>query len=131
MPDELAFTVNYFPNVVQLEVVPKLSFFADFDDDGDVDMTDREIWVHARNLNQLGDATGDSISDAADWVVWRKEFGSHSGMGGSPEPDGQSATVPEPGMWACLASLALGLTLRRRLRDAERGLRGRNVTRRA
>ena len=45
---------------MQLEVVNKEFFAADFDDDGDVDLTDYAIWKGAFNLNQLGDATGDN-----------------------------------------------------------------------
>jgi hypothetical protein len=94
MPAGLTFHVNYLPTLVQLQVVNKPFFAADFDGDGDVDMTDYEIWRHAFNLNQLGDATGDNISDARDYVVWRKQFGSHPGAGSGAGIEG--ASVPEP-----------------------------------
>ena len=81
MPAGLAFHINYLANAVQLEVVNKDFFEADFDDDGDVDQTDYAIWKGAFNLNQLGDATGDNDSDAADYTVWRDQLGSVSGSG--------------------------------------------------
>jgi hypothetical protein len=108
MPANRAFYVNYLANAVQLTVVNKPIFAADFDDDGDVDFTDLAIWKAAFNLNQLGDATGDNISDLRDWTIWRDQFGSKPGPPGS--------LVPEPG--ACGTLLALcGLgALRRRAR---------------
>jgi hypothetical protein len=70
---------------------------ADFDDDGDVDLTDYAIWKGAFGLNQLGDATGDNISDAADYTVWRDTFGSVSGGGGAGAfADLGITSVPEP-----------------------------------
>jgi len=94
MPAGLTFHINYLGTAVQLQVVAKPNFEADFDDDGDVDSTDYEIWRHAFQLNQLGDATGDNISDAADYVLWRKQLGSHPGAGSGSLADG--AAVPEP-----------------------------------
>src|SRR5262249_50727636 len=74
MTANLAFYVNYLPNAVQLQVVNKPSFAADFDDDGDVDYTDLAIWKAAYHLNQLGDATGDNITDNRDWTIWRDQL---------------------------------------------------------
>jgi hypothetical protein len=104
-PAGLTVHVNYTPTFVQLQVVAKSIFPADFDDDGDVDMTDYQIWQHAYQLNQLGDANGDNQSNAADYVIWRKEFGSHSGAGSGVTGLG-GAQVPEP---ATLGLLALGI----------------------
>lgn len=94
MPAGLTFHINYLPTFVQLQVVAKPIFSADFDDDGDVDMTDYSIWRHAFKLNQLGDADGDNDSDGADYVMWRDQFGSHPGAGAGAGFDG--AAVPEP-----------------------------------
>ena len=105
MPAGLTFHVNYTPSLVQLQVVNKPLFSADFDDDGDVDSTDYQIWKHAFQLNQLGDATGDNISDTRDWVVWRKQLGSHPGAGsGSGLGDVDGANVPEPGTMGLLVA---------------------------
>jgi hypothetical protein len=105
MPAGLTFHINYLPTLVQLQVVNKPLFDADFDDDGDVDMTDYQIWRHAFQLNQLGDATGDNISDARDYVIWRKQFGSHPGAGSAADGLG-GASVPEP---ATIGLLAIGI----------------------
>lgn len=110
-PAGLAVHVNYLPTLVQLQVVNKPSFSADFDDDGDVDNTDYQIWRHAFHLNQLGDANGDNISDASDYVVWRDQFGSKPGAGAAAGTFSGSA-VPEPAaatlvLLACLTPLPL------------------------
>jgi hypothetical protein len=112
MPAGLTFHVTYLPTLVQLQVVNKPFFAADFDHDGDVDMTDYNIWRAAFNLNQLGDATGDNISDARDYVIWRKEFGSHPGAGSAADGLG-GANVPEPGTASLLALLMMGFVWRR------------------
>ena len=114
MPDGLAFRINYLSNAVQLEVVNKEFFEADFDEDGDVDYTDYAIWKGAYDLNQLGDATGDNISDAADYTIWRNQLGSVSGGAGSGAAfDFGPAAVPEPGAAAILAvALAIFASVR-------------------
>jgi hypothetical protein len=113
MPAGLTFHVNYSATTVQLQVVNKPSFSADFDDDGDVDSTDYQIWRHAYNLNQLGDANGDNLSDARDYVLWRKQFGSHAGAGA-----GAASAVPEPGTAMLVFAAAAACLLLRRGRIA-------------
>ncbi|HMO86550.1 MAG TPA: PEP-CTERM sorting domain-containing protein, partial [Lacipirellulaceae bacterium] len=109
-PLGLTVKVNYLPTLVQLEVVNAPLFAADFDKDGDVDATDLAIWRGAYNLNQLGDATGDSRSDGADFLIWQRQLGSH------PVVAAQSA-VPEPGtLWLALLGTALAAGGRRRVR---------------
>jgi hypothetical protein len=91
MPAGLAFHVEYLANAVQLQVVNKPIFSADFDEDGDVDATDLAIWRGAFNLNQLGDADGENDSDGEDFLLWQQQFGSIPGAGAS-----LGAAVPEP-----------------------------------
>ncbi len=109
MPAGLAFHINYLANAVQLQVVTKPIYAADFDDDGDVDLTDYNIWKGAFNLNQLGDANGDNISDASDWTIWRDTLGS---VPGAAVVNG--AAVPElsAGFMAVIMAAAF-LSLRR------------------
>jgi hypothetical protein len=108
MPDGLTFKLNYLDNGVELEVVLKEFFEADFDEDGDVDFTDFAIWKGAFNLNQLGDATGDNISNAADYTIWRDQLGSKSdgipGSGSLSLADLGTAAVPEPGTLVLLVA---------------------------
>jgi autotransporter-associated beta strand protein len=111
MPAGLTFHVEYLANAVQLQVVTKPIFSADFDEDGDVDWTDLAIWQGAYDLNQLGDANGDNITDNRDWVLWRDQFGS------MPRPFGGS-TVPEPGACSLLMAVCGLGALRRRTRRA-------------
>jgi hypothetical protein len=96
---------------VQLQVVNKALFSADFDDDGDVDSTDYAIWRHAFGLNQLGDANGDNLTDARDYVLWRKQLGSHSGAGSGAA---LGAAVPEPGTAVLMFVAALACVPARR-----------------
>jgi hypothetical protein len=97
-------------------VVNKTFFEADFDEDGDVDLSDYVMWKNAFGLNQLGDANGDDISDAADYTVWRDQLGSVSGGGaGSVLGLGEGA-VPEPSLCAILVVVA-GVLLRLRVRS--------------
>jgi len=105
MPAGLAFHLNYLNNAVQLEVVNKTIYAADFDDDGDVDLTDFAIWKGAFGLNQLGDANGDNISDAADYSIWRDQLGSVSGGAGSGGFG--LAAVPEPASATILCGLLI------------------------
>ena len=113
MPAGLAFHVNYLLNAVQLQVVNKPSFSADFDDDGDVDATDLSIWKNAFGLNQLGDANGDNISDGSDFLIWQRQLGSAPAVAIASSA---AAPVPEPAagwlaLWA--ASLAFNCCRRR------------------
>jgi hypothetical protein len=115
VPAGLAFRVTYLPNAVQLQVVNKPIFTADFDDDGDVDATDLTIWRGAYNLNQLGDADGDNDSDGNDFLIWQRQFGSKPAVaaGGATQ-----APVPEPAavalaLAACVCCLAARRTEQR------------------
>ncbi len=97
MPAGLTFHLNYLANAVQLQVVSTPFFSADFDHDGDVDQTDYAIWKGAFNLNQLGDANGDGLSNAADYTLWRNQLGSSPGAGsGGLSLDRNLSAVPEP-----------------------------------
>jgi hypothetical protein len=113
MPAGLAFHIAYLGNAVQLQVVNKPIFSADFDDDGDVDATDYAIWRGAFNLNHLGDANGDNQSNAADYVLWRDQFGSVPGAGAGV---GTNVAVPEPTALAFVAVAALCVIPRRHRR---------------
>jgi hypothetical protein len=110
MPPGLAFKINYLANAVQLQVVNEPFFSADFDDDGDVDPTDLQIWKGAYHLNQLGDADGDNDSDGADFLKWQQQLGS------KPTAVAASAAVPEPASLAgaVVACLAWAAVRRRR-----------------
>ncbi|WP_428307674.1 beta strand repeat-containing protein [Lacipirellula sp.] len=111
MPAGLAFHLNYLGNAVQLQVVNKPIFSADFDEDGDVDSTDLAIWKNAFNLNQLGDADGDNDSDGADFLVWQQQFGGKPAVAVSTPA---AAAVPEPSGFALLAFAAAGIAAARR-----------------
>lgn len=104
-PENLAVKVNYLPTIVQLEVVNKQFFAADFDRDGDVDASDYLVWRNAFNLNQLGDANGDNVSDASDYTLWRDQLGSVSGGAGSGGL--ANFAVPEPASSVVIAFLLM------------------------
>jgi hypothetical protein len=112
MPNGLAFKINYLANAVQLQVVNEPIFSADFDDDGDVDLTDLATWKGAFHLNQLGDADGDNDSDASDFLKWQQQLGS------KPTTVAAGTNVPEPNSAALAAAAGLFLTaLARRRRE--------------
>ena len=75
---------------------------ADFDEDGDVDNDDLDIWQTAYGDTALGDANGDGRSDRLDLLVWQGQFG----LGLTPLA-GIVAAVPEPAtiLLLCLGSL--------------------------
>ena len=106
MPAGLAFHLNYLSNAVQMEVVNKPIFSADFDEDGDVDATDLAIWDNAFNLNQLGDADGDNDSDGNDFLLWQRQFGSVPAVAAAQPAAG---TVPEPSGALLVLLAAIGL----------------------
>jgi uncharacterized protein (TIGR03382 family) len=109
MPAGLTFRVNYLDNGVQLEVVNKPFFSADFDEDGDVDPKDYDRWVDAFDLNQLGDADGDNDSDGFDFLLWQQQFGSIPAVAAAD-------VVPEPatGLMAAAVLTAFAASGRRR-----------------
>lgn len=90
MPVGLAFHIEYLDNAVQLQVVNKSIYAADFDDDGDVDQTD--------------------------YAIWRDQFGSVSGGAGSGAAfDFGQAAVPEPTA-VMLVLIACGIASQARFR---------------
>jgi hypothetical protein len=64
-------------------------FLADFDEDGDADPTNYDIWVNAFDLNQLGNADNDGDADGADFLRWQQQFGSAPAVAAAD-------AVPEP-----------------------------------
>ena len=117
MPAGLAFHINYLANAVQLQVVNKPIFSADFDDDGDVDPTDLAIWKGAFDLNQLGDADGDNDSDGNDFLLWQQQFGSAPAVAVAQPA---AAAVPEPSAAVMMLSLLALSALRAQHRRAPR-----------
>jgi hypothetical protein len=107
MPAGLAFHIEYLGNAVQLQVVNKPFFSADFDEDGDVDLTDLAIWQGAYNLNQLGDADGDNDSDGRDFLLWQRQHGSAPLVA-------VSTAVPEPGCGTLVILILSGPVCHRR-----------------
>lgn len=109
MPAGLTFHINYLSNAARLQVVNKPIFSADFDHDGDVDLTGYSIWRAAFDLTTLGDANGDNVSNAADYVLWRKQSGSTPGAGALA-----GGAVPEPASATLLAISVTALVGQRR-----------------
>lgn len=109
MPAGLEFDVNYFGNIVQLEVINSPLFSADFDMDGDVDGMDLDEWQGDYGLNADSDVEPDGDSDGLDFLEWQRQFGS-----GVPAV-AFTSSVPEPTS-GLLFVLALSSLKARRLR---------------
>jgi hypothetical protein len=83
------------------------SLLGDYDRDLDVDPDDRDTWqTHFGDTSGPGldaDGNGDSVVDAADYVLWRKIYGNGGGGGGSTGVEltqAASANANEPGIAA-------------------------------
>lgn len=82
---------------------------ADFDDDGDVDGVDFQIWQRGYGIGSLhseGDADGNGTIDGEDLAVWQNQF--------STALSPAVATIPEPTTLTCLAIVLCGLTATKR-----------------
>jgi hypothetical protein len=65
---------------------------ADFDEDGDVDGTDLDVWelgYGSGTLHTQGDADADDDVDGGDYLVWQRQFGSSA-------LNAVQVSVPEP-----------------------------------
>ncbi len=82
----------------------------DFDADGRVDLSDFTVWRdHTGTLGGIADANGNGITNAADLVAWRSNYGMT--LGGA-----LAQTVPEP--TGLVLALLAGAATRRRARPA-------------
>ena len=89
--------------------VTAAGFNADFESDGDVDLSDLMTWQRGFGnfpgtaSKSDGDADGDGYVTSADLVIWKSEFGSVAG------PLSSAVAVPEPGS-ASLVFFAAAVT---------------------
>jgi hypothetical protein len=79
---------------------------ADFNGDGRVDELDLARWKESFGVDQLADASGDDVTDGADFLVWQRQF---SGAWSS-----SAASVPEPASLVLLVAAATCASPRRR-----------------
>jgi hypothetical protein len=104
-------------------------YTADFDNDGDVDGADLEIWQGSFGVNDLGDTDDDGDTDGRDFLEWQRQFGSGvstqiATLLTDSRGELTSATnlpVPEPSCGWLLVSIAI----------VSSGSRMRNVNRKA
>lgn len=101
--------VNYHRTVFEIApfVTPRPG---DYDSDGDVDGADFLAWRREFGSTTMlaADGNGNGVVDAADYVVWRHQFGQANGVS-------SLSVVPEPGtlVFVSVASLLAMLTHRR------------------
>ncbi len=88
---------------------------ADFDSDGDVDLTDLSWWQAAYGVDRAADANGDGISDGRDFLVWQRQFNTVVASLGS------LGEVPEPGISILLFCVFLTYPTRCRASYVARG----------
>lgn len=117
MPNDLTLRILYQPTSVLLQVVSKPLFVADFDDDGDVDRSDLNVWELAFGQTAAGDADGDLDTDGADFLNWQRQFGS-----GGALLNGLTSTIaiPEPAMPLAAFAIAAVIPQRRRRLSVDR-----------
>ncbi len=81
----------------------------DFDDDGDVDGADLDVWQAAFEASaNWADADGDNDSDGADFLIWQQQLG--IGVLASP----QALPAPEPAAAVLFTGMSLALSLKRK-----------------
>jgi cyclophilin family peptidyl-prolyl cis-trans isomerase len=89
----------------------------DYDFSGSVTAADYTVWRSnfGSTTNTAADGNGNGVVDAADYVIYRKRFGATSGSGSS---DLGEVSVPEPasGLLVVLGMLLVGPLERRRTR---------------
>ncbi len=93
---------------------------ADFNGNGTVDAADYTVWRDnfgsTNATNALGDADGDSDVDGADFLAWQQQFGTSAGATQS-----NTGSVPEPsGLALGLSATAIAAAARRRKDNRER-----------
>jgi len=76
--------------VYVIDESPATELAADFDDDGDVDSDDRDIWEASYGVDDGADADKDGDSDGRDFIAWQRQFGSTVPLSAA------STAVPEP-----------------------------------
>ncbi|MEZ6097563.1 MAG: PEP-CTERM sorting domain-containing protein [Pirellulaceae bacterium] len=112
LPEGLSWNVDYESNRVVLSVTGQaISLLGDYNKNGTVDAADYTIWKdNFGSTSSLdADGNGNGTVDAADYTVWKDNFGNTSGGGA-----GVSA-VPEPASCVLLVGGALAwMALRRR-----------------
>lgn len=110
LPTGMGWFLNYSATSVDLVS----TYFADFDEDGDVDSDDFTAWDANFGLtsttHMTGDADADTFTTGADFLTWQQQFD------GSSAPSPGLAPIPEPAT-LMLAILGLALIAPKRLRE--------------
>jgi hypothetical protein len=90
---------------------------ADFDFDGFVASSDLDVWKEWYAVDHFGDATGDGMTDGADFLAWQRQLGTMATLPGGGHQ--HLAAVPEPSTAALAVAGVVGW--RRRKSFAYRG----------
>jgi hypothetical protein len=89
--------VNYNGQQTAIVEITGSLFSADFDRDGDVDAADYDVWRAQFGLIVAdysgADANGNGVVDAADYVVWRNNFGAGGNAASTAAPEPAAATL--------------------------------------
>jgi arylsulfatase A len=85
-----------------------LPVLGDFNNDRLVNAADYSVWRanFGSTTNLAADANGNGVVDAADFVIWRRALGTNTGSGASNSPYGPTQPMPEP-----LSSVLLAMAL--------------------
>ncbi|HEY3394636.1 MAG TPA: dockerin type I domain-containing protein, partial [Lacipirellulaceae bacterium] len=93
-----------------------LPVLGDFNNDRLVNAADYSVWRanFGSTTNLAADANGNGVVDTADYVIWRKATAGNTGSGASISPKAPLQSVPEPHPAFLLAIVLATLTYRRR-----------------
>jgi arylsulfatase A-like enzyme len=92
-----------------------LPVLGDFNDDRQVNAADYTVWRanYGSTTNLAADANGNGVVDTADYVIWRKATAADTGNGASISPKAPLQSAPEPHSAILLAILLTALACRR------------------
>jgi hypothetical protein len=101
---------------VEVQDPSSLRLIGDYNEDGDVDAADYDVWRKAFGSSVAwysgADGNGDGIVDAADYIIWRNDLANGSGSS-------SQSVVPEPAIVVQIFGL-LGAASMRRLTTSTR-----------
>jgi hypothetical protein len=104
-------------NFIQI-IEQLLPVLGDFNNDRLVNAADYSVWRtnFGSTTNLAADANGNGIVDTADFIIWRRAMSASAGSGAAAPPNQLSHAAPEPVSAVLLAMAFAALAGQRRIR---------------